>query len=163
MKKCTIRTSFYFHLKSELLWPLYVFATKNEARIYYYDFYVCLLMKSEAKIYCYHFFAWLLQKMKQESTIATSDSKDNFTTATSFNMHVLWKLLHWIFSAKSESKYYNHSLLDGYKKWSKNLFLLLLTQMVIFNLSSWAKSTFMTSFYDRYEKWGKNLLLLLLL
>ena len=72
MKKCTIRTSFYFHLKSELLWPLYVFATKNEARIYYYDFYVCLLMKSEAKIYCYHFFAWLLQKMKQESTIATS-------------------------------------------------------------------------------------------
>ena len=94
MKKCTIRTSFYFHLKSELLWPLYVFATKNEARIYYYDLYVCLLTKSDAKIYFYRFFAWLLRKMKQESTIATSDSKDNFTTATSLYMHVLWKLLH---------------------------------------------------------------------
>ena len=94
MKKCTIRTSFYFHLKSELLWPLYVFATKNEARIYYYDLYVCLLTKSDAKIYFYCFFALLLRKMKQESTIATSDSKDNFTTATSFYMHVLWKLLH---------------------------------------------------------------------
>ena len=94
MKKCTIRTSSYFHLKSELLWPLYVFATKNEARIYYYDLYVCLLTKSDAKIYFYRFFALLLWKMKQESTIATSDSKDNFTTATSFYMHVLWKLLH---------------------------------------------------------------------